>query len=330
MAIYINGIGVISPQASFEGGIQAPLAEAEAAFFSCQEPVYKQYIPRKILRRMSRVVRMGLSSAQKALGEQAPEQIDAIVAGTAWGCVQDTEKFLDTIVEHQEQYLTPTAFVQSTHNTVAGQIALLQKNNGYNMTYVQGVVSFETALLDASLLLAEQRAQQVLAIGIDELTPQLKQLLEHLNCAQVDQPMGEGSNCFILSQTANTETLAQVSGVRTLYRPKEGQITTAIEQLLATANSSPEEVDLILSTTAQPLALANWNTTVPRLGYEHLCGYYPTNAAFGMAMAAQLLQGDASVATALDWKASSKPKQILIFNQHESAHCGLILLKAPH
>ena len=123
--IYINGIGNISPQATFDLAQNTAVVKSSTAFMACQEPSYKQYIPRKQLRRMSRAVRMGLTVAHKALEEAQPSAIDAIITGTAWGCVKDTEKFLETIIENNEQYLTPTAFVQSTHNTVAGQIALM-------------------------------------------------------------------------------------------------------------------------------------------------------------------------------------------------------------
>ena len=55
--------------------------------------------------------------------------------------------------------LTPTSFIQSTHNTVGGQIALELQCKGYNFTYVHGSNSFESALLDAKLQLELNEAK---------------------------------------------------------------------------------------------------------------------------------------------------------------------------
>ena len=65
--IYINGIGNISPQTTFDQNFPIELADLEGAFFVCQEPSYKQYIKSKLLRRMSRIVKMGLATAQIAI-----------------------------------------------------------------------------------------------------------------------------------------------------------------------------------------------------------------------------------------------------------------------
>ena len=94
----------------------------EAVLFA-MEPPYKDYIPPAAIRRMSKSVKMGMVAASVAL-EQAHLTPQAIFVGTGMGCLQDSEKFLKTLLDNQEQHLTPTAFIQSTHNTVAGQIAI--------------------------------------------------------------------------------------------------------------------------------------------------------------------------------------------------------------
>ncbi len=43
----------------------------------------------------------------------------AIITGTALGCLEDTVTFLTRMIELNEELLPPTAFIQSTHNTVA-------------------------------------------------------------------------------------------------------------------------------------------------------------------------------------------------------------------
>ncbi len=85
------------------------------------------------------------------------------------GCMIDSEKFVSAIIDNKEQYLTPTSFIQSTHNTVAGQIALGMSCKAYNFTYVHSSISFESALLDAKLQLENEEAQHILVGGVEEL-----------------------------------------------------------------------------------------------------------------------------------------------------------------
>ncbi len=82
------------------------------------------------------------------------------------------------MVEQKEQLLTPTAFIQSTHNTIGAQIALLLGCNGYNNAFVHRGFSFESALLDACLLIKENEAHNVLVGAIDEITDNSFAILE--------------------------------------------------------------------------------------------------------------------------------------------------------
>jgi 3-oxoacyl-[acyl-carrier-protein] synthase II len=119
---------------------------------------------------MSRVIKMGVTTALGCLQEAGEKDPGAIITGTAYGCLEDTETFLTQAIERNEEMPPPTPFIQSTHNTVGAQIALLLKCNQYNNTFAQGGASFENALLDAMLLLKEEEAKTVLAGSVDELT----------------------------------------------------------------------------------------------------------------------------------------------------------------
>ena len=98
---------------------------------------------------MSRIVKMGVFAALSCLRNAEVEIPDAIIAGTGLGCLEDTEKFLGSMYTSEEKLLNPTPFIQSTHNTVAGAIALAIKCHGYNATYTHRGFSFESALIDA-------------------------------------------------------------------------------------------------------------------------------------------------------------------------------------
>jgi len=169
MVIYINGTGCISHQNTID--VDTFLGNSQITcqpLLLAQEPDYKDYVPANMLRRMSHIIKMGIVAAKISLQQAELENVDAIITGTGLGCFEDTDKFLKTIIENNEQLLTPTSFIQSTHNTVAGQIALLIKCHNYNFTYTQQGLSFESALIDADMFLNENKNSNVLVGGLDE------------------------------------------------------------------------------------------------------------------------------------------------------------------
>src|SRR5690606_5397812 len=97
-------------------------------------PDYKTIIPPALIRRMGNLIKMGVGAA---LSVKADNKIAGIVVGTGLGCIENTDIFLREFIERPAGALSPTAFIQSTHNTVAGQIALILKEHGYNSTYTQ-------------------------------------------------------------------------------------------------------------------------------------------------------------------------------------------------
>lgn len=76
-------------------------------------------------------------------------------------------------------------------NTIGAQIALLTGNHSYNNTYVHRGFSFESALLDAALLLQEGEASTVLAGAVDEMTPALHAILGRMGCWEKPPPAKE-------------------------------------------------------------------------------------------------------------------------------------------
>ena len=156
MKAYINGVGSISAQhTSNSQSFLNDIVYSESNSLKAIEPDYKAFINPTLIRRMGRIIKMGVTAAQICLKDAGVEMPDAIITGTGLGCIEDTEKFLTAIIENKEQFLTPTSFIQSTHNTVGGQIALLLKCNNYNFTYVHRGFSFETCVLDALMLLKD-------------------------------------------------------------------------------------------------------------------------------------------------------------------------------
>jgi 3-oxoacyl-[acyl-carrier-protein] synthase II len=170
MEAYIHGSGIISPQQTWNVDTLGAPVSYQGNRLTCIEPDYAEWMDVKQLRRMSRIMKMGATAALLALKNAGVVKPDAIITGTGWGCLEDTGIFLNRLINNKEDALNPTAFIQSTHNTIGSYLALLLQCQGYNQTYSHGAFSFESALLDAMLQLSESPDQNILVGGADEIT----------------------------------------------------------------------------------------------------------------------------------------------------------------
>ena len=142
MKTYIRSASCISPQKTFDNDdFLTEVVEYTGTLLSTIEPDYKEFIDPKLIRRMSHVIKMGVAAAKDCLYKANTEMPGAITTGTALGCLEDTITFLTRIVEQNEELLPPTAFIQSTHNTVGAQIALMLKCHSYNNNFVHRLQS---------------------------------------------------------------------------------------------------------------------------------------------------------------------------------------------
>jgi hypothetical protein len=175
----------------------------------------KELIPNMNLRRrMSRVVKMGVSTAMESLIEfDEYGTVDAIITSTWLGCIADSEKFLANIIADKEQMLNPTPFIQSTFNTVGAQIALIRSLKCYNNTFTHRDTSFESILIDAMLRLDSGCAKAVLVGVFDEVTPTVEIILNRLGISKGEK-VGEGAVFFVITK----ERLAcSVAAIEALY-----------------------------------------------------------------------------------------------------------------
>ena len=123
---------------------------------------YSRYLPPMKARRMGKLQKRALVTALKAMEISGIGEPDAILNGTAMGCMENTVQMLNGLAAEGEAMNMPTCFMQSTHNTVASMMAIYTKNHGYNNTYSHRTVSFELALQDAFLRLRTGRLRTAL------------------------------------------------------------------------------------------------------------------------------------------------------------------------
>lgn len=351
--MYIRATGNISPQKTFGHPpfLLEPVAYADNRL-ACIEPDYKGLIDVKLIRRMSRIIRMGVAAAIECLQEAGMAKPDAIVTGTAYGCLEDTGLFLTKMVEYKEELLTPTAFIQSTHNTIGAQIGLLLQCNNYNNAFVHRSFSFESALLDGMMLLKEEEAANVLIGAIDEITNISHAVLNRMGLYKQKQISnleifktktkgtiaGEGAAFFLLANEPSATDYAKLDGLKTFYKPQGiEEIEAQILSFLSAHSISLHEIDLIVTGKNGDIKsdeifnhlqhrIFNKNYLV---NYKNLCGEYPTSTAFALWMAANIIKSATMPAVLKYTGPKQKPiKRILIYNHNQGIHHSLLLISA--
>jgi 3-oxoacyl-[acyl-carrier-protein] synthase II len=350
MSAYIQGMGNISPQKTWDESrlLAQPLVYAGDRL-SCHEPDYSKYIDPKQLRRMSRIIKMGVAAGSMALNQAGLSVPNGIITGTAYGCLDDTGIFLNKMIENKEYALNPTPFIQSTHNTIGSQIALLLHCQGYNQTYTQGAFSFESALLDALLELKDSPKQSFLVGGVDEITGISHTLQKRFgifrndgnNVSLFERQLegtvnGEGAAYFVLSGEKGPNEQVCVDAVKMLYKPKEATLKKEITSLLESASLKNSDIDLVLlgksgdrKFDAKTDEIANMHFAASSIGvFKHLSGEYPTASAFAMWLAAKIIQENHIPEAVVFRNTNRSVKRILIYNPYFGTHHSLILLRA--
>lgn len=118
-------------------------------------------------RRMSRLMKAAMLSSLKALKEAGMDTPDAIIAATRYGMYEESMQIRKELEESGEETVSPTLFMQSTHNTIASAIAIRTKCHGYNITYTQNEQSMDWAMRDAERLIRAGQGKNVLVIECD-------------------------------------------------------------------------------------------------------------------------------------------------------------------
>jgi 3-oxoacyl-(acyl-carrier-protein) synthase len=130
----------------------------------------RQYVSPMESRRMCRLMKAAFLTSMRALETAGITRPDAIIVATVHGMLENGKKILDTLNEQGEEGISPTLFMQSTHNTLAGALAIHLGCHGYNITYSQGDESLQWAIRDAQRLIRDGKAETVL-VGLHDEMP---------------------------------------------------------------------------------------------------------------------------------------------------------------
>lgn len=303
MKARINAISSITHQDSFRSeDIYSTLKvlDDESDIIS---PDFKEFIPPAALRRLSPVLRIAMTCAIECQNQVSTE-FDSISVGTALGCLKDTEKFLVTFITATSDTLSPTSFIQSTHNTIAGQISLALNNHAYNMTHTQNNLSFEVALIDAFLCI-EDGKKSVLAGAADEKIEFLEAFQGNL--IRNDQPLASGATFMALGDVNSTGI--GIVDVKTHFT----KVDTAevVQAFLKSNGLEPNDISFVAYSDEEDY-LANYNCE--KMNYLEFSGIHYSASAFATHIAHDYLK-------------NKDAKFGLIVNTVCEGNTGLILLK---
>ena len=340
--------------------IQQPLSEEwmdqpveyDVPFTRSIDPSFKDYVSPIEARRMGKILKRALATSKEALKEAGLDTVDAIITGTGYGCIENTEFFLDALSNEGEQMLKPTYFMQSTHNTISSLVAIQTKNHGYNVTYAHKSISFDSALQDAWWQFKLGKISTALVGGHDEMTETFYHILKKGGVMGHDDEMcGESAVSIVLGsalrpfewpqgpQAQGPQPLCKLSGFQMLHQPTMDTMQDSLASMLQDACKSLSDVDYILTGISgnheNDKAYLEETKTLfsdkPLLKYKHLFGESFTASGLGFYVAAQCLKaGRVPTMLFVNKEAISdkQPKCILLYNRTDGKNVTLTLLEA--
>ena len=342
---YIHQSSCISAQKSFSDSSETLLTESVNNKLYASDANY-DIIPPNTLRRLGKAVKMGIATGMRIIAQQP---VDGIVIGTANGGLEDCIKFLNQIIEFEEGRLTPTNFVQSTTNAIAGQLGIMTVNKGYNITHVHRGLAFENALIDTEMLLRENPERSYLIGGVDEISEYNYTIDTLAGCykkedvsnknllttASSGSMAGEGAAMFLVNNLKENAQ-ASIRAIKTLHATDLNSVEQTISDFIQAHVTGKEKIDLVLSgkngdARLDPyyekcLSLLPENTPVGY--YKQLTGEFSTAAAVGLWIAVTLLSTN-RLNTLLEIPEPLQPKNILLYNTCRGNQHSLILISKP-
>lgn len=350
--IGISNSYIISPQSPEIMDIVEPGSDYTPNSYSTNtlkaiEPNLRDYIPMNQLRRMGRAVRFGTGAAIKLMEKDSRfSNSDAIILTTANGGLEDCIKFLKQMTVYGDGALTPTNFVQSTPNAIAGNIALTSKNQGYNMTHVNNSFAFVDGLRDAFLFLRDRPASKILLGSVDEISDynfNINTLRNDYKSENIDSLSlieskttgticGEGCSFFGLESAPNDGKTPKIVAFDTLISDDETIILDFVRTFLNQNQLTTDQIDALMlgyngnvTENATYDAVSDLCSNSNSYTFKDLFGEHPSVISLGAWYGSQLLKGA---------KVINKPLRIvkkelvhlLLFNKYKD-EVSIILLK---
>ena len=343
--LYIHQTTCISAQQTFMEENLDELHDPVGNKLLAIEPGYEG-IPKSILRRMSKPVRIGVGAALPIM--ENVKELDGIIIGTANAGMEDCFHFLKQMVDYDEGLLTPGNFVQSTANALAGQLGMLKHNTGYNITHVHLGLAFENALLDAAMRLEEYPWHNYLLGAVDDISvlnhainllgdwyKDEKELENGLyNSNTKGSIPGEGATMFLVNAEKDG-ALAKLVAVETLHSGDVKVVAQEMQTFLDKNMQGNGHISWLVSGENGDNRLTKFYTACEALlskdtgiiRYKHMSGEYPTAVAMALWVACKIFCNKSLPQHMVKRESlESEDKYILLYNNFKGFQHSFILL----
>jgi len=310
-----------------EEWMENPLRYSED-YVRALDPDFKQFISAGDARRMGKLLKRALATSLSALQEGGIENPDAIITGTGFGSIENTELFLDALVREGEQLLKPTQFMQSTHNTASSLIGIHTHCHGYNSTYSQKGFSFDSALYDAWMQFRIGRISSALVGSHDEMSPVFSGFVRKAGHVKEGEICSEAAVSVLLASDGDN-AYCTLEGVKLFDTPSQDTLGKVLADMTAGG------IDAVMTGMSGNAENDSWYgfldamlPGVPRLRYKHLFGVNFSSSATGFYAAASCLRkGKVPAVLSVSGKPIDCCKGILVVNVVEGRHYSFSILK---
>jgi len=220
--ILITGIGVVSSigigKEQFRGGLRegadgiSEISEFDTSPYKAKKGGVvrdfnaREFIPISRIRKLDRASQLAITASRLAL-EDAKLTITGsnnyevgIILGSGFCGLVNSEAFHRGEVLREFLEMNPMLFPNTVPNAATGNVSIELGIKGVNSTVVQSYCTAEAAMIMACDLLAEGRAEAVLAGGVDELSEILFRAYSALNLLSFDRGEREMSRPYDLKR----------------------------------------------------------------------------------------------------------------------------------
>lgn len=328
-SVFIKAATQISLQQPLsESWLSSPVYHDGESYVRSADPDFRKWLSPLEARRMGKLLKRALVTALESMRLSGIGQPDAIITGTGLGCIESTELLLNQLCSVGEEAFKPTPFMLSTHNTISSLIAIQTKCQGYNSTYSQKSVSFESALLDAFLQMQLGDISTALVTGNDELTPTYFGMLRRMGfVGQPGQAVASEASMAMMLSCEPADALCEVCSVHLPFlSPDEPPAPDEpFDAIMLGVNG-------IASNDLPYQRVARQHPGVPLLHYKPLFGEGYSASALGLYSAAHLLsRGVAPAFMRCDGVDADVALQRLLFVNHSdgSNQSYIVLQRVP-
>ncbi|MEN6337882.1 MAG: beta-ketoacyl synthase N-terminal-like domain-containing protein [Phycisphaerales bacterium] len=197
--------------------VAGPCGRRELPAYQADVSSVSRFVAPAALRRMNRFAKMAVLGGALALedaGWSVPLRRNdvGLVIASGYGASKSTFDFLDSMIDGEGRFPSPTLFSNSVHSSAASHLSIAMELGGPCLTVSQFEMSPLSAMLTARQWLAEGEVEAVLFGAVDEICPILgycyDRFFEDAACGPIEPfawdrqtaVMGEGAAFFLLTR----------------------------------------------------------------------------------------------------------------------------------